>query len=580
MANRRLLLLVMLFACAGSERRFPLRPPMTRDGDLDSRSVRCRPDKPSKDGKPHQICRPEEYVSSFVWDGADNIFFRPLTRFFAVDPQGEAANVNAFDEVPDSAWFTNRMGVRHLSAEELLAGPCGEEPLDLDGPDGSVLIDQGKPNGANPGFRIRLPDGRKYMLKADNAELEPERATGATSIATHLYHAAGWYAACDQVVYVRPAALKLTPGLTVTDNEGVTRPFDEAALKKLLATASHRGEMARFAASRWLSGRILGPFTYAGLAGDDPNDIIPHENRRDLRGARLMAAWTSHYDSREQNSMNVWLSDDPKDVDASPGKVIHYYLDLGDCFGGFWEPDDLWRRIDHSYLFDVGDILYDLFTFGMVRRPWEKVTSRPNSVFGYYHHEEFDPEGWVGLYPNPAFQNMTELDGAWVSRIIARFTDEDIRVIAGIGKFTDPAQTNYLAVEMAARRDIILKRYFARVSPVTDLAVAGDDLCAVDLARKSAAFAGTRFSYKAKARGGAELAVRVEDEGRICVTLPHRAGLDGRRDDDASRYLIVDIANGQALGALHAHLYDLGERGFALAGIQREVPDLIVRGGP
>jgi hypothetical protein len=81
--------------------------------------------------------------------------------------------------------------------------------------------------------------------------------------------------------------------------------------------------------------------------------------------------------------------------------------------------------------------------------------------------------------------------------------------------------------------------------------------------------------------GGAALPVRVEEEGKICLTLPHRAGLEGKRDDDAARYVIVDVANGQALGALHAHLYDLGAgRGFALAGIVRDDPDLIVRGGP
>src|SRR5262249_14045611 len=153
------------------------------------------------------------------------------------------------------------------------------------------------------------------------------------------------------VVYLRPSVLKLTPGLTVTNNEGVTHAFDEAALKELLAHASHRGELVRFAASRWLPGRTIGPFTYSGLRDDDPNDVIPHEDRRDLRAARVLAAWTEHYDSREQNSMDVWLSDDPRDPDSSPGKVIHYYLDLGDCFGGAWSPDLLWRRIGRSYLF-------------------------------------------------------------------------------------------------------------------------------------------------------------------------------------------------------------------------------------
>src|SRR5262249_41139839 len=158
----------------------------------------------------------------FAWDGADNMFFRPIARFWAVDPQGEALNVNAYDEVPDSAWFTNRIGVRRLSKEELLQGGCEPGPIDIDGPDGSGRIDQGRPNRATPGSRVRLRDGRKYMLKTDDATAEPERATGATSVATRLYWAAGWYAACDSVVYVRPSVLKLTPGLTVTDNEGVT----------------------------------------------------------------------------------------------------------------------------------------------------------------------------------------------------------------------------------------------------------------------------------------------------------------------------------------------------------------------
>jgi hypothetical protein len=566
-----LVLVAVLAACGAELRRFPLRPPMARDTDLDSRAVPCRPDpKPGKDGRPHQLCRPEEYVSSFTWDGADNIFFRPVARFFAVDPHGEAVNVNAFDEVPDSSWFTNRMGVRHLSPEELVQGPCSEGPIDVDGPDGSVVIDLGKPNGANPGFRIRLANGRKYMLKADDDATEPERASGATAVATRLYHAAGWYAACDTIIYLRPAVLRLTPGLTVTDNRGVTSPFDAAALANVIGKASHRGELVRFAASRWLPGRTIGPFTYSGLRDDDSNDVIPHEDRRDLRGARLMSAWTSHYDSREQNSMNVWFADDPNDPDASPGKVLHYYLDLGDCFGGAWSPDELWRRFDHSYLFDAGEMLFDFTTLGIVERPWERKHKPEHTLFGYYSSDEFDPEAWRGMYPNPAFQNMTERDGAWIARIIARFTDADLATIAGVGGFTDPAQTALLADTLAKRRDKILRRYFARLSPVTDLAVSGDALCGVDLARRSGLFPAAAFAYRAQAAGRPDPRVAVEADGRICLALTHRPGLDGRRDDDPERYLIVRLNNGQAAGTLRAHLYDLGaERGFALVGIER-----------
>src|SRR6185436_9189625 len=113
-------------------------------------------------------------------------------------PAGEATNVNAFDEVPDSSWFTNRIGRRPVTVAELTRGPC-ERDLDPDAPDGAWLVDQGKPNGANPGFRVRVEGAGKFMLKAD-PPTQPERATGATAIAARLYYAAGFFAPCDSVV--------------------------------------------------------------------------------------------------------------------------------------------------------------------------------------------------------------------------------------------------------------------------------------------------------------------------------------------------------------------------------------------
>jgi hypothetical protein len=56
----------------------------------------------------------------------------------------------------------------------------------------------------------------------------------------------------------------------------------------------------------------------------------------------------------------------------------------------------------------------------------------------------------------------------------------------------------------------------------------------------------------------------------VCVTIPHRAQDGGVADGDASRYVVVDIANGQAAGVLRAHLYDLGpNKGFTLVGVER-----------
>ncbi len=176
--------------CAGAP-RFPLQPALTQDDD---ERPMARP--------------PPQYVSPFAWDGADQLVFRPVARFWAVDPAGVATNVNALDEVPDSSWFQNRLGKTPMTPEEIVSGPCGARALDTSGADHSWVIDQGKANGANPGFWVNIAGAGKFLLKADPAA-EPERATGATAIAARVYHAAGFPSPCDSVIYVRPSLLKL-----------------------------------------------------------------------------------------------------------------------------------------------------------------------------------------------------------------------------------------------------------------------------------------------------------------------------------------------------------------------------------
>jgi len=104
----------MLVGCASTP-RYPLRAPLWRDTDLDPVTLACHADpKPPKANPAHQVCAPETYVSSFAWDAVDNLVFRPISRLFALDPGGEAVNVNSVDEVPDSSWFVNRIGFRPM----------------------------------------------------------------------------------------------------------------------------------------------------------------------------------------------------------------------------------------------------------------------------------------------------------------------------------------------------------------------------------------------------------------------------------------------------------------------------------
>lgn len=566
---------LVLSGCgAPAVRRFPLRVPLLADDDMRPYSTECTPDPKNPE---HAVCTPSEYVSPFVWDGIDSMLLRPISRFLAVDPGGESANVNALDEVPDSSWFANRIGLRPISPEDAAVGPCDDdEGLDPNGPDGSWVIDQGKDNGANPGFRVKLPNGAIYLLKADEKN-HPERATAATAIATRIFHAAGYWTGCDAVVHVRRSLLELTPGLKHTDNTGVARPFEQKQLDQILSGAARRGELYRLVASRWLDGKPLGPFQYEGVRKDDPNDVVPHEDRRELRGQRLLAAWLGHFDAREQNSMTTWMARKPDAPDSSPGYIRHWIIDLNDCFGSEWAWDEVTKRINHSYYFDGGAIAYDYLTFGIPERPWDRARRvNEGAVFGYFDAERFDPEDWKPGYQNPAFLRMTERDGAWMARIIARLTPEHIEKIVHAGDLTNPIHERYLVRTLALRRQKILRRYFSRLSPVTDLAVKDGFLCGTDLARRTGTFDATAFRYHATVRSGAGLEQRAAatvttlDSGRVCVSLP-RVAVDGKeREDSSGRYMVVELANGSAPSPVRAHLYDLGPaRGHRLVGVER-----------
>jgi hypothetical protein len=66
-------------------------------------------------------------------------------------------------------------------------------------------------------------------------------------------------------------------------------------------------------------------------------DAIAHDDRRELRGARVLAAWIDHFDSREQNSMDSWMADNAEVPDSSPGYVRHFYIDTSDSLGSEWD---------------------------------------------------------------------------------------------------------------------------------------------------------------------------------------------------------------------------------------------------
>ena len=82
-----------------------------------------------------------------------------------------AQNVNTVDEAPDSSWFTNRIGHRPLTAEDIARGPDTSA-----GPAaGTWTVTSSKSDGVTPGFTIKDANGQRWACDpgGDNYNLLP-----------------------------------------------------------------------------------------------------------------------------------------------------------------------------------------------------------------------------------------------------------------------------------------------------------------------------------------------------------------------------------------------------------------------
>ena len=557
MASDRILLslaaLALLTACGGGVQKFPLKDPMWLDPDR----------RPFKE-------MPEEYFSPFAWDGADQTIFRPISRFFAVDPAGESVNVNALDEVPDSSWFTNRIGRYRMTAAQTAKGPCTTPLPSTKGP---WKVTGAKPNGANPGFLMKAED-KRYLVKFDGIVQGP-RASAADVVGSKIYHAAGYFVPCNRIIHFDRKILKIADDAKSEDERGDKVPMTEADLDTVFSKGI-RLKDGRYRAnlSLFVEGKPVGPWTYQDTRDDDPNDVVDHEDRRELRGMRVLAAWLNHFDSREQNTLATFI-----EAKQGGGWVRHNMIDFGDSFGSVWEPPMLGRRIGHSYYLDFPDVLEDFLTFGALDRPWDDARfGKSGPVFGYYDVESFQPADWVPGYPNPAFGRMSERDGAWMTRIMARFSDEHVRAMVATAELSSFLERELVRI-LIGRRDKIFRRWLTRLSPLTDPHVIVDAgtarLCLEDLGIVSRIAKADSRRYGARAWLGEALSpanlgrTRLVDGTVVCADLPKVAGAS----KTAPQYVIVDLVAGSdgetPTYPARTHLYHLGGSEYRVVGLER-----------
>jgi hypothetical protein len=232
-----------------------------------------------------------------------------------------AGNVNTIDEVPDSSWFTNRAGKGSgpLDLEALVKGPDtsnGPAP-------GPWTVIARKSEGVTPGFTIRDTAGELYWIKFDPKGFA-EMASGAELISTKFFHAFGYHVAENYLATFRMEDLRVAPDATMKDEDGRARQLTFGDLIEIVAGVARQPDGSyRVLASRNIAGRPLGPFRYYGTRPDDPNDIVPHEHRRELRGLSVFAAWLNHDEVRSSNSHDSVVAAGNRQI------VRHHLLDFG-----------------------------------------------------------------------------------------------------------------------------------------------------------------------------------------------------------------------------------------------------------
>ncbi|MDX2088399.1 MAG: hypothetical protein SFX73_11140 [Kofleriaceae bacterium] len=513
---------------------------------------------------------PAERLYLMVFYQFDGSFYSRVMRGLSLPRPQRAQGINALDEVPDSTWFTNRITKEKLTPEEVHAGPAvsgnPEEHLPW-------TVVSTKTGGVTPGLVIKDARGYTYLLKFDLDGL-PETETAAAVIANRLVWAAGFNVPEDYVVKVNRSDIRLVASSTYKDlnKKRPMRPEDLQRIYDLIVMGPN-GEI-RGMASRIVEGKALGGHPDRGVRRDDPNDVIPHELRRDLRGLYAMFAWIDQTDVKESNTLDVWI---PNPANPKDHYVKHYHVDFGSAFGAMAAGKRDQRR-GYVYAFDPVASLTTFLSVGTNERVWEDRTRPTLTGVGLYEAHNFDPGKWRTYTPSYLPLLVADrIDNYWATKIIMSFTPQQIRAAVKAGRLSDPIAEEYLAQQIILRQRATGQYWFSQVNPLDrfrvmqgneGVYVCFDDLMLTNHLVESAA--NTRYHMVTANRYDQEISqpfsIRAQPNGHNC-TSPLTVAPGG------DRYTILKLTTrgrGKPLST-HVHLARNPTNGqFRVIGVYRK----------
>jgi hypothetical protein len=402
-----------------------------------------------------------------AFDIPDKLLFG--ARVFGVPTRREAVNVNAFDEVSNSTWFTNRNHVRAVPVADLLQGPDSSRT-----PAKPWTITHPKKGGMGGGFQIKDTDGLKWVVKID-VHGYSQLSSGADVVARTLLHAAGYNVPHNEMVRFVRSDLTIDSKL-LQGAEG--EHFVGADLDTLLAhTALDTQGRYVATASLFLPGKVVGSPNMNHRRRTDPNDWYAPANRRELRGLSVISAWLNFWDTKDDNFLDTFIADQ-----GSLGHLQHYILDPGSSLGAnATGPKELTEGFENTV--DWGWMARRFVTLGFVTEPWRRADQESGiPSVGNFESAVFTPRNFVTEVPQPAFRSVTDRDGYWGAKLVASFSDAQIAAAVAAAHYDDPRASTFIVQRLIERRNKVVSHWFARVAPLDFFSVQGDTLHLHDLA--------------------------------------------------------------------------------------------------
>ena len=246
--------------------------------------------------------------------------------------------------------------------------------------------------GFYPGLLVADSKGQLYLLRFDPVGYEG-LATSAEMVTSRLFYALGYHIPENYIVKFERGQLVANPEGQAVSSSGRPRALVATDIDLFLrGVPVGPGQTYRAVATRLPEGRgsLLGPFQVWGTRRDDPNDIVPHEHRRDLRGLSVFEAWVNNANARAVGTQDILTTI------GGVTRIRHYLIDFTRSLGSGVQggPKLTWEG-NEPVLPKLNAIGRNIAGMGIATPAWMKAKYPDLREVGAFEANTFNPAEWT-----------------------------------------------------------------------------------------------------------------------------------------------------------------------------------------